>query len=217
MYALAAVAITTSAALGQDTTTPATVAQLEQLRSDLRSDMKAEIRAAIGEILGLPNQANDNLEIVKPIPTVADRLANLEERVQALSDVQEGNRQVIEQIAQRDRDGISFLRIDTSHEPTRSELRRAITETAPTRGIVIIRNKTNSNQAVAVNDTTYDVLANSERQVDVPYGPFQVRTSNDRTLNWDFSYPNTTAVVNIVIKTRPITTVSAPMYVTYMW
>jgi hypothetical protein len=141
----------------------------------------------------------------------------VEQRVQALSDVYEGSRQAIEQIAKRDQNGFPYIRIDTSHEPTRNELRRAITAINPTHGTVIIRNKTNSSQAVAVNDTTYDVLANSERPVDVPYGPFQVRTSNDRTLNWDFSYPRTTAVVNIVMKPRPITSASVPTYVTYVW
>jgi hypothetical protein len=126
------------------------------------------------------------------------RLTALEEKVQALSDAQESGQQALQQIARLDKDGKSYLRIDASHEPTRTELRDAIIEASPKTGTVIIHNKTNVTQSVAVNDMTFDVLANSKREVSVPYRNFEVRTSNNRSLKWNFNYPKAESVVDII-------------------
>ena len=125
------------------------------------------------------------------------RVAALEEKVKALSDVQESGRQALEQIAKRDKDGTSYLRIDASHEPTRNELKKAISQIAPKVGTVVIDNKTDYAQSVVVNGTTYEVLARSKKPVPVAYRNFEVRTSNNKVLYWDFAYPKTRAVVDI--------------------
>lgn len=135
------------------------------------------------------------------------RLTALEEKVQALSDAQESGQQALQQIARLDKDGKSYLRIDASHEPTRAELRDAILEASPKTGTVIIHNKTGVTQSVAVNDMTFDVLANSKREVSVPYRNFEVRTSNNRSLKWNFNYPKAESVVDIIdTSSAPTTT-----------
>lgn len=145
-----------------------------------------------------------------------DRLTKLEEKVQTLSDGQESGRQALAQIAKRDNDGNSFLRIDASHEPTRRELRNAIEAVAPEIGTVIIHNKTNSTQAVDINGRTYDVIADSKRPVEVPYRHFDVRTSNNRSLRWGFNYPKRIAFVDIVYAPPLATSTSVPTYLTYV-
>jgi hypothetical protein len=149
------------------------------------------------------------------------RIAWLEQQVRTLSDVHEANRQVIEQLAKRDKSGKPYLRIDASHEETRHELRRAIEESAPQTGRVIIRNTMNTDQPVAINGTTYDVLANSEREVSVPYGDFRVKVRNKPCQTRSFSFPRSEAVVTVVPEQATTTTVhtvgSAPSYWTYAW
>ena len=121
----------------------------------------------------------------------------LENKAAAMSDVVEGSRQALDQIAKTDKNGKSFLRIDASHEPTRLELRDAIEKSTPERGTVMLNNKTPYTQSVSVNGVTYEVVANSKRAIDVPYRGFDVTTSSNRTLHWDFQFPKNTRVVDI--------------------
>jgi hypothetical protein len=132
-----------------------------------------------------------------------DELKDLEKRVNALSDAQQSSQQALHQLADIDQDGKYYARLDPSHEPTRVALRDAISAASPTTGTVVLYNKTNSNQNVVVNDTTYVVVANSKRPVSVPYGSFEVRTCNNRLLRWSFTYPQTQSVIDIVDTSAP--------------
>jgi hypothetical protein len=132
-----------------------------------------------------------------------------------LSDLQASDRQALEQIAKKDDTGKSYIRIDASHEPTRNELRRAMIESSPKTGTVIIRNTMNTDEPVAINGKTYDVLAKTEREVAVPYGDFRVKVRNKPCQTRSFSFPKTETVVTIVPETTQ--TVSPPTYVSYIW
>jgi hypothetical protein len=137
------------------------------------------------------------------------RLKALENKAAAMSDVVEGSRQALDQIAKSDKNGKSYLRIDASHEPTRLELRDAIEKSTPERGTVMLNNKTSYTQSVSVNGVTYEVVANSKRAIDVPYRGFDVTTSSNRTLHWDFQFPKATRVVDIDYVTSPAPTIAS--------
>jgi hypothetical protein len=135
--------------------------------------------------------------IEKRLGTFDKRVAALEEQFTGLSNAQKSNQQALEQLAKRDKDGNSYLRIDASHEPTRNELKKAIDDIAPTHGTLVINNKTSSTESVSVNGKTYDVLGNSSRELAVPYKTFVVRTSNNAAYTANFNYPKTTAFVDL--------------------
>jgi hypothetical protein len=138
------------------------------------------------------------------------RIKALEDKAATMSDVVEGSRQALDQLAKTDKNGKSYLRIDASHEPTRLELRDAIEKSTPERGTVMLNNKTPYTQSVSVNGVTYDVIANSKRAIDVPYRGFDVTTSSNRTLHWDFQFPKNTRVVDIDYVSSPADSNSAP-------
>lgn len=133
-------------------------------------------RAEFNELVAVVNQIAKNAKAEKEF--TAKQLAELRTAVDSVTDLQVEDRELLDQLSQRDENGRSYLRIDASHEPTRLELQRAIDATIPDDGMVIVDNKMNSAQLIAINGTTYEVLGNTDRRIPVPLGPFKVQLRN---------------------------------------
>jgi uncharacterized protein YlxW (UPF0749 family) len=144
------------------------------------------------------------------------KVDSMQKDIQALSDIHEEDRAQLAQLAKRDKNGRSYVRLDTSQEPMRRELLRAVKGVVPATGIVTIDNQMHSEQLIAINGKTYEVMAQTTRDVPVEYGQFRVRLPYQKTEVRHFDFPNETAVVRI----QPAETVrwisNSPIYYDYV-
>lgn len=170
------------------------------------------------------SELNNNLgELTKSIQQMKGdsekRLTQLEEQVRVLSDYRGEDRAMLEQLAKMDKNGRSYVRLDTSHAPTRNELRRAVSASVPTYGVVTIVNKMGHDQTIAINGKTYDVIVDTDRDVRVPVGEFRVKLPNQQTLVRYVGLPHYQA--NVVIRPQyqwatPINVVTYSTPLTYI-
>lgn len=145
------------------------------------------------------------------------QLAALRAEVASVTDIQSEDRAQLAQLAKKDKNGRSYLRIDASHEPTRIELQHAIKQTMPSYGTVIFVNKMGHDQTFSVNGTTHTVIADSRLPVTVPVGAFQVRLPNQQPVT-RYILPNLDA--QIVIRPQEIASnaihwITDPVYYVY--
>jgi hypothetical protein len=132
------------------------------------------------------------------------QLDELRKDLVALSDLQAEDRAQLEQLAKKDGKGRSYLRLDASHEPTRQELNRAIAASAPTHGIVTIDNRMGTDQTVAVNGTSVDIIAGTKRDFSVPIGDFTVQLKGQRAQIKYVGAPHYATI--IPIRPEPVST-----------
>ena len=143
-------------------------------------------------------------------------LAALRKRVDGISDLQLADRDELHQMSEK-ADGKRFVRFDTTHEPTKRELQRAITESSPTHGTVRIVNKMGTDQTFSLNGETHRVLAGDFIKLDVRMGEFSVRLPGQQAKSHFVGMPTNTTTVTIEPTrwVQPITTwryISEPIY-----
>lgn len=119
----------------------------------------------------------------------AKRLAELRADIDDVTAIQIEDREQLRQLMLRDKDGQSYVRIDASHEPTRRQLKRAMELTVPDHGTLVLRNRMGYDILVAVNNTTYEVMAQTDREVLVPIGDARVKVQGQEAVYRQVGFP----------------------------
>jgi hypothetical protein len=196
-------------ATGQNTSEQITRAEFNELVGAVRS-LTANVTVMHGDVVNIKKELADT----------KSELAKLHNELNALTDLQLEDRAQIDQVAKRDSNGRSFIRLDASHAPTRLELRQAVEASMPDQGTVTVVNKMATAQVIAVNGTSYEVLANTYREIPVPLAPFKVQLRNQQPETRFFPPKQEAATVTIQPQpSAPVVTEwinTTPVYYSYV-
>lgn len=167
-------------------------------------------------------QISELLRIVKKIDAdngdIKSRLAALEMKVEAVTNLQVEDRAQLHEIAQQDKDGRSYLRLDTSHEPTKLQLRQAMNEVAPTTGELTVRNDTDYGRYISINGETKFVMGRDFIKVSVPVGELRYRIHGEAAQTKYLGYPGYSGEIRLTPKVVRYEWISStPLYGTYVY
>jgi hypothetical protein len=202
-----------STACGQVQEPPKAVTQvdLDALRQELNDNMKTQIEAAISTLSAKIDASSHHvdsgsheLEPVTPSGedhslstlSLAERVAKLERDLRRMQGVQGNHGATLSQIAALGDTGY-HIRFDTNSQSARAELNRAIKSTIPPQGRFIIRNRTGSDQYMAVNGYEYRIPPYKRRSVSVRPGTVVSRLRGQQRYTWHVGVPDFTQVVEI--------------------
>lgn len=131
----------------------------------------------------------------KPIeePTIEkldERIAKLEANQSRLATTQQQQGVAIGQIARRDEAGNYHWQFNANSQPARDEFRKAIAETSPKFGMLIINNRMNRGEWIKVNGTNRYIAANDTEYFDVKPGTVTTELWGEQAKNWLIGLPN---------------------------
>jgi hypothetical protein len=146
-----------------------------------------------------------------------NRLAELQAVVASVSDIQSEDRAQLAQLAKKDKNGRSFVRLDASHEETRLEVQHAVARSMPVSGKVVLVNDMGHDQLVAVNGITYNVIADSRREIPTEVGAFRIRLPGQQTeIRYLLPFKDTKIRIHPQeIATNTIRWINEPIYYVY--
>jgi hypothetical protein len=191
LFSLALVTFTTSNVFGQLDESIATQPEPQSPPLSVASPTRAEFNELVASVRDLTKSVAAMKE------DTGRQLKGLRSEVEALSDIHSEDRAQLEQLAKQDKNGRSYLRLDASHEDSRNEIRQAISQSVPKVGRVRIYNELTHDQPIVINDVTYNVIARSSFDVNVPLGDFLVRLPRQPAERRTVGLPN--FATNVVI------------------
>jgi hypothetical protein len=180
-------------------------ADLNYLEIKMQQKLDAAIRTLSNKIdnLAPQNQAtpeanpNDNLETVKPVNSLEDRVATLEADLRAMQTAQNNHASTLSQIAMQGEDGRYHWQFDTNSQPAREHLRRAIESTAPELGTFVVRNRTPFQQVYIVGGYEYTIQPYHEREIPVKPGTVMTRLPGKQSNTWHIGLPDFKQIVEL--------------------
>jgi hypothetical protein len=179
---------------------PLTEADLNFLEIKMQQKLDAAVETLSKKIdtLARPeSDPNDELEPVRPVGNLEDRVARLESDLRAMQTAQNNHASTLSQIAMLGEDGRYHWQFDTNSQPAREQLRQAIESTAPELGTFIVRNRTPFQQVYIVGGYEYTIQPYHEREISVKPGTVLTRLPGKQTNTWHIGLPDFKQIVEL--------------------
>jgi hypothetical protein len=177
-----------------------TEADLNYLEIKMQQKLDAAVETLSNKIDNLArpeSDPNSELEPVKPVGNLEDRVARLESDLRAMQTAQNNHASTLSQIAMLGEDGRYHWQFDTNSQPAREHLRRAIESTAPELGTFIVRNRTPYQQVYIVGGYEYTIQPYHEREISVKPGTVMTRLPGKQSNTWHIGLPDFRQIVEL--------------------
>jgi hypothetical protein len=177
-----------------------TEADLNYLEIKMQQKLDAAVETLSKKIDSLARPESDpnyELEPVRPVGNLEDRVARLERDLPAMQRAQNNHAETLGQIAMLGDDGRYHWQFNANSQSARDQLRRAIESTAPEIGTFVVRNRTPYQQVYIVGGYEYTIQPYHEREISVKPGTVMTRLPGKQSNTWHIGLPDFRQIVEL--------------------